>query len=368
MSFYERLGVRRVINAAGKMTALGGSAVSPEVASAMADAAQSHVELEELMIKAGKYMARLIGAEDAVPTTGAAAGIAISVAACIAGTDLGKISKLPQSSGKNRIVLMKGHAVNFGAPVASMIRLGGGVPVEVGEANSCGRAQIEDALTDDTAAFLYVKSHHAVQKGVVSLEECIDLAHKRGIPIIVDAAAEEDLKKYPAMGIDLTCFSGGKAILGPTSGLICGKAGLIAACRAQYQGIGRPMKVGKEAIVGLVSALEAYGGVNPERAAALLKKAEYIRDGLQGIPGLQVSIVQDEAGRAIYRTEVKVDESTAKVTAKQAIRLLEKGDPAVFTRNHYANVGIILVDPRPLRDGEEDVVVNRLREVFTRGE
>jgi len=365
VSFQEKLSLKRIINAAGKLTALGGSTVSADVARALAEAAQVHVRFDELLVKSGEYIAKLLGAEDAVATTGAAAGIAISVAACITGTDLAKIRRLPLSSGRNEVVLMKGQAVDFGAPVVSMIRLGGGVPVEVGLVNSCSKAEIEDAITEKTAAFLYVKSHHTVQKGMVSLEECINIAHARGIPIIIDAAAEEDLWKYPVMGIDLAIFSGSKAILGPTSGFICGRKDLIEACRMQYRGIGRPMKIGKEGIIGLIAALEAYRGVDEARAARLMQKAQWMAEALRNIPGVKTSVVQDEAGRAIYRTEVRIDKAVTGISAFEVIKSLEDGDPAIYTRNHYANIGIILLDPRPLAEGEEKIVVERLREVLT---
>ncbi len=368
MTLQDKLDLKRIINAAGKMTALGGSAVSPEVAAAVAEAAQGHIEMETLMIKAGEYIARILGAEAAVPTSGAAAGIAISVAATIAGDNLAKVQRLPESSGRNQIVLMKGHAINFGAPVVSMIRLGGGVPVEAGSVNHCSRGQIEEMITENTAALIYVKSHHAVQKGMESLEGCIGVAQRRGVPLIVDAAAEEDLSVYPRMGIDLTCFSGSKAILGPTSGFIVGKRDLVRACLFQYHGIGRPMKVGKESIAGLIVALERYGGVTPEKAAALKEKATYVADELKGLPGVDVSLAKDEAGREIWRTEIRIRPESAGMTATEVAQALEQGNPTIYTRNHYLNVGTILVDPRPIADGDEKVIVRRLREILLQRE
>jgi D-glucosaminate-6-phosphate ammonia-lyase len=365
MTFYQKLGLRRVINAAGKMTALGGSAVSPEVGAAMVSAAQTHVEFDDLLVKSGQYLANLLGAEGAVVTTGAAAGVCISVAAVVAGTDMARVHSLPLSTGKNQIVLMKGHSVNFGAPIVSMVRLGGGVPVEVGQANECSPDHIRSAFNENTAALLYVKSHHAVQKGQVSLEDCISIAHQQNIPVIVDAAAEEDLWVYPKMGADLTCFSGSKAILGPTSGLIVGRKDLIDACRIQYSGIARPMKVGKEGIIGLVAALEAYRGVNPEHTKALKTKAEYIAAELGNIPGVRATVVQDEAGRAIYRTEIRLDPAVVGADALQVDELLRSGEPAIYTRNHQANLGILLIDPRPLAEGEEDVIVAKFREILS---
>ena len=137
-----------------------------------------------------------------------------------------------------------------------MIRTVGAIPVEVGCANKVDKANIIGAINDKTAALMYVKSHHCVQKGMVSLEDMIKIAHGHDLPLIVDASAEEDLKKYIAMEADLVCYSGAKAIEGPTSGFICGRKDLTDAAKLHYKGIGRSMKIGKESMMGLLKAVE----------------------------------------------------------------------------------------------------------------
>ncbi|GIM46538.1 selenocysteine synthase [Collibacillus ludicampi] len=363
MGIYQDFGLKQIINASGKMTALGASAVHPEVAKALSDASMDYVDIHELMLAAGKIIATVTGAEDGCPTSGAAGGIAISVAAVIAGTHLTRIEKLPFSDGlKNEIVIQKGHAIHFGASITQMISLGGGKVVEVGQANHVEKKHIMEAINEQTAAIFYVKSHHAVQKGMQSLETMISIAKEYQIPIIVDAAAEEDLRKYIAMGADLVIYSGGKAIEGPTSGFICGRASLIEACRAQYKGIGRAMKVGKEAIVGLLTALRRYGfkeDLSQEQRRRMLWLIEQIKD----INGIEGSIVQDEAGRDIYRAQLKIDSKVLGMSAHELIRRLEEGNPAIYTRNHYANIGIINIDPRPLLPGQEQLIVKRIKEI-----
>ncbi|PYI52667.1 DgaE family pyridoxal phosphate-dependent ammonia lyase [Paenibacillus flagellatus] len=367
MNPFQPFGLKRVINASGKMTALGGSAVQPEVAQAMAEAAQDYVEIDQLLVAAGREIAKATGAEDGCPTTGAAAGMAIATAAVIAGTNLQRIEQLPVSAGlPNEIVLQKGHAVHFGAAITQMIALGGGKPVEVGHANHTERAHFEEAINERTAALLFVQSHHAVQKGVQSLETLRDIASARGIPLIVDAAAEEDMRKYVALGADLVCYSGGKALGGPTSGFVCGRKDLIEACRAQYKGIGRAMKVGKEAIVGLLTALRQYGE-SEEAGESQKRRMEQFLALLEGVPGIKGGIARDESGRAIYRAKLEIDPAKAGLTAKQLIRQLESGDPAIYTRNHYSNVGIVFVDPRPLLPDQECIIAERIRDIVTGG-
>ncbi|MGX1673574.1 DgaE family pyridoxal phosphate-dependent ammonia lyase [Streptomyces sp. NPDC055400] len=361
-TLYEDLGLAPAINASGKMTALGGSRLDDRVIAAMGEAANGHVVMDDLLVAAGRELARATGTEDACPTTGAAAGVAIAVAALIAGTDPARIERLPDAGGApDEVVLQKGHAVHFGASVCQMIAVGGGRPVEVGAVNKARPEHFTAAITDRTAALLYVQSHHAVQKGQVPLETVVAIGREHGIPVIVDAAAEDDLRRWPATGADLVVYSGGKAIGGPTSGLICGPAGLIAACRAQYGGIGRPMKVGKETVLGLVQAVRDYGtsagAVDPEQQRARMTR---LAERLDGLPGLSARVVRDEAGRLIHRTELTVDPKEAGRNATELAAELAQGQPPVFLRDHHAATGRLAVDPRPLTPHEEEQIVARL--------
>jgi D-glucosaminate-6-phosphate ammonia-lyase len=369
MSIFKQWGLRQVMNASGKMTALGATAVVPEVAAALAAGASEYVVMDELLAAAGERIARATGAEFAVPTIGAAAGIAIAVAACVAGKDLAAIEALPDSSGRpNEVILPKGHSVHFGGSITQMIRIGGGVPVEAGHANLVTAEHVERSITDKTVALFYCKSHHAVQKGMVSLEELIAIGRRHRLPVIVDAAAEEDLRKYVALGADLVCYSGGKAIGGPTSGFICGRRELVEACVLQYKGIGRAMKVSKEAIAGLLTALDLYERRNlAEEARRDKARMEWLVSQLEGVPGIRARVIRDEAGREIYRASVEVLPEAGK-TAQEIVKALESGDPAIYTRNHQVNLGIINIDPRPLLPGQEQILLERLVAILKEGQ
>lgn len=366
MGIFRELGLREVINASGKMTALGASAVSEEIGQALKDASQDYVDIDELMEYAGKVIAESTGAEDGCPTCGASAGIAISIAAVIAGKNLSLIERIPDTEGlRNEIIIQKGHLVHFGASIGQMIRIGGGKVVEVGQANKVEKDHVEQAVTDKTAAIIYIKSHHAVQKGMQSIEAMMDVAKRHQIPFIIDAAAEEDFKKYIEMGTDIVIYSGGKALEGPTSGLICGKKELMEACRKQYKGVGRPMKIGKEGIAGLITALRQYP-FKDSNAALQIERMTNLCKKLEAYDGLTCSIKQDEAGREIYRAHIQVDEKTAGYTAVELLHLLEAGNPAIYLRHHYANVGILSVDPRPLFSGQEDIIADEIIKIITK--
>ncbi|VTP67656.1 selenocysteine synthase [Serratia rubidaea] len=196
------------------------------------------------MDKTGAYIAKLLNAEDAVVVSCASAGIAQSVAAVIVRDNANLLVNLHSApvNEPREIVLPRGHNVNFGAPVDTMVALGGGKVVEAGYANECSPQQLAASITPQTAAILYVKSHHCVQKSMLSVEQAAEVARRHNLPLIVDAAAEEDLTSYYQMGADLVIYSGAKAIEGPTSGLVIGRKQYVAWVKQQSGGIGRAMK------------------------------------------------------------------------------------------------------------------------------
>lgn len=343
----------RIINAAGHLSALGG-AISPHdlaeaVAEAIAAAMVRPVDVQWLKEEASKRIAEATGAEAGCVTTGAAAGIALSVAACVAGEDLGGLRALPGAGGPAPIVLQAGHDIDFGAPVTQMVRLGGGEPVLAGERN---RVTIEDlsAALPGARAFLFVQSHHVSAPARLSLEACVSAARGAGVPVIVDAAAEEDLRRYIAAGADLVTYSGGKALGGlSSSGFVAGSSRLVRAVRAQERGIGRAMKVGPEQILSVCIALELYqpghGDIRPllgEMAAALGNACD-------------AKIVDDEAGRPILRLEIRTPR------APEIVALLREHDPPIVVRAHHAREGRFAIDPRNLLAEDVPVVIAALR-------
>ncbi|MDY6867408.1 MAG: DgaE family pyridoxal phosphate-dependent ammonia lyase, partial [Chloroflexota bacterium] len=347
MTIYQDLGLQRIINASGRMTALGVSVAAEETAEALKEASKNFVDVAALIDAAGKRIASYTGGADSCPTAGAAAGIAIAVAGCIARGSLTITQLLPNASGlPNEVIIQKGHSINFGAPVSQMIALGGGIPVEIGFANNTHEDNLREAITDKTAAIFYVKSHHCVQKGMISLEKMVMIGKEAHTPVIVDAAAEEDLRRYIAMGADLVIYSGSKAIEGPVSGFITGDADLIASCKMQYYGIGRTMKIGKEGIIGLLKALELYEQKSvSEVRDREMQKLNLIKTQLQAIEGLTCTIHQDPAGRAIDRLRISIDPDVAGMNIEELIKKLSDGPISIRTRNHLVNLGMLEIDP-----------------------
>ena len=360
-NIYQRLGLKRVINACGKMTILGVSAVSPEVMQATAEAAGSFVEIDKLVDRTGQLVSTHTGAEDSYITSCASAGIAIAVAAVITRGEPDRVALMPDSSGMaNEVLMLRGHNIDYGAPITSAIRLGGGRVVEVGQSNLAARWQLEKAISERTAALLFVKSHHSVQKGMLTLADFVEVAKAHQLPLIVDAAAEEDLRLYVSQGADLVIYSGAKAFNAPTSGFITGKREWIECCKAQHHGIARAMKIGKENMVSLVKALELYAegadSMTPDALATTV-------DAISALHGFSAEIEQDEAGRAIWRVQVRVHPDVLGIDARQVEALLRTGDVAIYTRRYFLHQGVFSIDPRTLDQSELAMIVERLAQI-----
>ncbi|EWC64472.1 L-seryl-tRNA(Sec) selenium transferase-related protein [Actinokineospora spheciospongiae] len=358
---YGDLGVPPVVSAQANSTPLGGCTLSDGVIAAMRNAARSHIDLNRFWRAAGDFLAGVTGSQDACPVTGAAAGMAIAVAACVAGTDLTRVQRLPDPGDRpNEVVLQKGHSISYGgAPIAQMIALGGGGVVEVGAVNGTSRDHVAGAITPRTAALVYVTSTtHAVHRKGLSLVELVELGREHGVPVIVDAAGESDLRRWVASGADLVIYSGPKTLGAPTSGFICGGADLVRACRMQYAGIARPMKVGKENLLGLLQAVREYIAVpERERAAAQRERMTKLAARLDGLPGLSASIVQDDSGRMIHRVLLEIDPVAAGRSPERLVEEMVSGEPAIHLRDFKLHVGLLEVDPRALSaDGEEELV------------
>ncbi|KKE77775.1 DgaE family pyridoxal phosphate-dependent ammonia lyase [Oceanobacillus caeni] len=358
-----KYGLKRVINASGRMSILGVSAPTDTVMEAMKIGGQNYVEISDLVDKAGAHIAELIQSEAAVVVNSASSGIALSVAAIVTEGNRRKSEKLHQEAiEKNEIIMLKGHNVQYGAPVETMVSLGGGKLVEVGYANEGKTEHIADAINENTAAILFVKSHHAVQKNMISVEEAWEVAQENHVPLIVDAAAEEDLKKYVKVS-DLAIYSGSKAIEGPTSGIVAGKKEYIEWVKVQLHCIGRSMKVGKETTFGLLQALDEYfvKKDNSEKEKASLQ----VLTSLESIDGIKVTIVQDEAGRAIFRARIQIDPTVTGTTAKEVNDRLRNGDIAIYTRDYGIRQGFFDIDPRPLQGDDIYVIEAELKAILT---
>ena len=363
-----RLGVRPVINVSGTMTALGASIVVPEAVAAVGAILREFVEIDDLQRKASAVISRLCQAEAGFVTASCSAAITLGVAGAMTGSDLAAIERLPDAAGlKNEVVILAGHMVSYGAPVEQAIRLAGARVVPVGQATSAHGHQLAGAIGERTAAAIYVVSHHTVQYGMLPLTEFVEIAHGRGVPVMIDAASEYDLTGMLAAGADLALYSSHKFLGGPTAGIIAGRRDLVRAAFLQNGGIGRGMKVGKEGIAGTIAALEAWE--RRDHAAVRAREAQALqlwRETLQDRPGVTAAIVPDPTGNPLDRLQVNVASAIAHITAWDLADRLASGDRPVIVRDHEIEHGYFLMDPCNLHPGEETIVAARLVEELER--
>ena len=374
MSIYEQLAVKKRINAAANGTSIGGSIMLPEVTVAMQEAGRSHVSIPELLEKAGNRIAELTGVEACYITNGAAAGVAVSVAACMTGSSNARVHQLPDTSGMKDEVIVQRMQINF---YELMIRLTGSRIVPVGLANRTYPWHLEAAFTPQTAAVVHFPAYSPPTD--LPIDQVIELAHARGVPVIVDAASEfppfSILSHYWKLGADLTIFSGGKGLRGPqSSGLILGRKDLVEACAVNSSpnhGVGRPMKVGKEEIAGLLTAVELWS--NPEFERKMFdrwrRRTDSMIEILSQVPGVRASKGDSppaSTGLAVHPdglpfTLVEWDSQRVAKSVGQVMAELWEGDPSIIVAETPSG---ILLNPATLEPGEAEIVAQRVAGVL----
>lgn len=369
MAIYERLGIRTVINGNATLTRLGGSLMPPEVIAAMADAAKHFVDIVELQKRVGAEIARLTHNEAAYVSCGAAAALTLSTAACITGLDAEKRQKLPNldATMKSEVIVHRHGRVGYDFAV----RQAGVTFVEIGDETGTDPAELENAITEKTAAIFYF-ANPSREHLWVSYEAAIAIASQHNIPFIVDAAAQlpppENLWRFTEMGADLALFSGGKGLCGPqSSGLILGDARLIEAIA--FNGppnpfIGRGMKVGKEEMVGLLAAVEWYLNLDhAECQHGYEAQVAYYADVFADTPAVTVHrSFPSEAGQPMPRTEIRFQEAALGITRNQILQQLASGNPAIDLA--AAGATGILINGQTLMPGEVEIIADRLKEIL----
>jgi D-glucosaminate-6-phosphate ammonia-lyase len=355
-----------VVNVSGTMTSLGASMAAAPVAAATAASMGRFVKMHEMQADASRVIAKLTGAEAGFLTASAAAGISLSVAACITGLDPAAVEALPKNPGaKSKVAIQVGHLCGYGAPISQGVELAGATVVSVGQSTHVMDYQLEAALGPETAAALYVASHHVVHYGQIPFPRFAEICREAGVPVIVDAASEYDLTGFIADGADLAVYSGHKFLGGPTSGIVAGRRDLVRAAYMQNMGIGRGMKIGKESIAGAIAAMEAWmvrdhAAVRAAERAAL----ELWMRAFSGNPGITPRIVPDPTKNPLDRLQIDVEPAAAGTTAAAIARHLGGLDPAVVVRDHEVELGYFQLDPCNLAPGQAEIVAATVGEVL----
>src|SRR6266436_1316256 len=370
MGIYESLGVRRIINAQGRYTILGGSLLSQDVINAMAEAARSYIDIYELQRQVGRRLAEATRNEAAYVCNGATAGLFLTTLACMTGTDSQAIARLPSLVGlKNEVIIHRTHRV----PLDLAIGLSGARLIEIGNVLQTTAEELEGAINERTAAVVYMPGEF-FSIGVLTLANTIRIAHSHNVPVIVDAAGElppvENLWHFTGdLGADLAVFCGGKDLSGPqSSGLIVGRTNLIEACFLNgppHTRLARTMKVGKEEIIGLLAAVEAYIKTDHNaRRANFEAITKYWASSFKGLKGVNIKSPSVNGMRErIPRVKIEIDPTLTGFSATELRQLLLEGEPSIAIE-HPLNTSFIFLSPETLERGDEQIVAERLKEVF----
>ena len=371
VTVYTRLGLRPIINASGTYTHLGGSLMPSEVLDAMNEAARQYVPIRDLTKAVGDRIARLTGNEASLVTTGAAGAIFVGTCACIAGNDPDRMKRLPFTDGmKNEIVVQELHNTGW----TRQCEAAGGRMVVVEYAD-----QMERAITGRTAMiyFLVADKHFGAYRdqldapgGRIPLEQCVAIAKKARVPILVDAAAElppnENLSGYTKQGADLVAFSGGKGLRGPqNAGLLVGRKDLVDTAslyQSPYSGIGRDLKISKETMIGMLAAVERYTKLDHSAEWNTWKsQVDYVKAAVSAVPGVEAGYVPKEVTNHVPRVYVKWDEKKFNFSREDCFKALQDGDPSIVALRTPLGVTIVTWMLEP---GEEKIVARKLKEVL----
>jgi L-seryl-tRNA(Ser) seleniumtransferase len=351
---YLALGVRPFINCCSVRTMHGGSLMLPQVRAAIDAASRQFVNLDELMAAASKRIAELTGAESGIVTCGSAAAVALGTAACVAGNDPAKMLRLPFTDGMvNRVIIPTKQRFAYDQSV----RMCGCRIVEIET-----RADLDEALRQPVALVVLLgKQEHLTS---VRLEEIAAVCKPKGIPIMVDAASEHIERPSPwlARGADLVVYSGGKFLRGPqTSGLLLGDKRLVEAAwrnGSPHQALGRPMKVSKEDIIGVLAALEHWFGERDEAAerAKWDEDCTVIARRVAQIPGVASEVLAPAGVDRVPRLKIAWDREKYPLDGLALRNRVLDGEPRVMLDDNSATENAIAVDPFQLQPGEAEQV------------
>lgn len=356
---YRQLGIEPVINCGGVRSTFGGSNPLPDVLDAMNAAAEAFVDLDELAEAAGRRLSALTGAEWGIVTSCSTAGMALATAACAVGHDPELMAQLPDTRGlPNKVVIPEGQrfAYDFVFRLVGMQVVTVSTPEEL-------------RTTLDGSVALICVLGRATDQSDLNLGDIVTVARKKGVPVLVDAAAQTPARPDPwlAQGADLVVYAGGKFVRGPQStGYLLGREDL---CRAAWlngpphQAFGRGMKLGKEEIVGALVALEFFLDRRDPNAEeqSMLDRLRSVSSAFEDASWAETKIVNSSAGWMAPRLRIAWDRTVIHVTSDDVRVAMSEARPRIHIHDFWSTATSILIDPFNLRDDEAPLVGQALR-------
>ena len=343
-AIYKDLGLEPIINATGSVTALGGSIVAKEVQKGMDLANDVYIPMNLLEQKVGDEIAKILDVPAAYITSGAGSALTLAAAAFMAGKDDEKIQQLPDTTGMpNKILIQKRQRYWYDR----CMELSGGKLQEVGDDNGTNADQLIKAISDDTACVHYpVYEQDKKDPSILSLEEVIEIAHSKNKPVSVDAAGQiyplENFGKYVKMGADFQCIAAKYMGAPHSTGIALGTKDVIDSISRhsfvgyesrRIRGIGRPHKIDRQEVIGVLYAVRRWMSMNhEERLASAEKKSLHIINSLRIIEGIEVNLIDNIIGHQPFGLSLNIDEKFFNTTNEKFVEILKNSNPQVWTR------------------------------------
>jgi L-seryl-tRNA(Ser) seleniumtransferase len=360
--FFEELGIRVFINAAGTYTYMTASLMPPEVIEAIRISARQFALLDDVQDKVGEQIAKICKAEAAMVTAGCWSAMVLGMAGILTGMDTKKVAILPfldDAGMKSEVIVQKSHATGYHMALTNT-----GVKIVTVETSE----ELRRAVNENTACLWFLNREGPT--GVIKHDEWLSLGRELNIPTMIDIAADvppvENLWRFNELGFDLVCISGGKALLGPQSaGILMGKKDLIAAARLNApprSGIARGQKVNKEEIIGMYAALERYVKIDHTKEwKAWEQKVAYIDMAVKKVKGIKTELIVPPIANHTPTLKIAWDEGVTKLTSEELGKRLRTGSPSIEIVS-WEEKDSVKVTVFMLKEREHEIVAQRLRE------
>ena len=371
-NIYEMVSAKPIINAIGSVTMLGGSTPIPEVKRAMDLADSSYIPLIELEEKAGEFLSDFIGVPAAYITSGAGSALTLATAAIMAGDDDKLIEQLPNTDGmKNEILIQKKHRYWYDR----CLEAAGAKLIEFGSEIKTTEKDLEEAINAKTAGVHFTMYEQNIDPNALSLEKTIEIAHSHNLPVLVDAAGQiyplENFGKYVKMGADFQCIAAKYLGASQSSGLALGTKDMIRKISKQsfvgyegrrIRGIGRPHKVDRQEMMGVVAAVQNWLTMDHEtRLSNIEKQSMTLINILSKSPYIEATMIDNIIGHQPFG--VKISIKNHKLTVHDLVNLLKNGTPSIWTRVVGEN-DFIEIHMFGLKAEEEKIVGEKIVEIF----
>jgi len=367
INLYKNFSIKPLVNFSGTLTKYGGINARDEILKPLSNAICSGINIDELQAKVSNQISQLLNVESGFISSCTSAGICMSISGFMTGDNFELIKILPNTTTfkKNKILILSSHCVDYGHNILQDILITGAKVKIVDDFNDNSLTNLVESIDDSICGALFVVSHHCNENGRISFEIFSQTLKKFNVPILVDLAAEYDLNSYHDLGADITIHSSHKFLGGPTAGIVSGKTKHIRSAYLQNYGLCRPMKIGKESIVGAIVALKTWVDMNQKNRIKLEdKKLKLLFNIINKYDGLIPTISKDPTGNPFSRVKVFVDENKCQYNIFQILWYFSNITPQIAVRQHEITKNIIVLDIRSSSKNDIEYLNQKLDSLF----